>query len=85
MSRGGFTLIEVLISVLILFFSGSALLKFNSFIKNQFEEDVKKHRLALVGSVFSGEKRFDKLKEYQLLDFVKINICFVGVFFYCKY
>lgn len=73
MNRRGFTLIEVLISVLILFVSGSALFKFNSFIKSQFEKDIERHKLALVSSIVSGEKKYSKNKKYTFDALVKFD------------
>ncbi|NOQ31179.1 MAG: prepilin-type N-terminal cleavage/methylation domain-containing protein [Helicobacteraceae bacterium] len=73
MNKRGFTLIEVLISVLILFVTASALFRFNIFIKNQFEQDIESHKLIMLSSAVLGEKKYTKDTKYYLDTLVKLG------------
>ncbi len=70
-TRHAFTLLEVLMSILILFTMGLALLKFDSWIKEEIARYKKKSLLLLTSTPNLYESRKNALKKDTLYDTMK--------------
>lgn len=70
MRRGGFTFIEILISVLIITIASTAIFKFNMFIKNKTEKELLLKETMALSSPFFTTVKLDKTREYSVFDFV---------------
>lgn len=71
--RGGFSFVEVLVSVMILALLGSALIKFNSFNKRAMENNILSQENLLLSSAFMFEDEIDNDKEIELFELVKFE------------
>ena len=69
--RGGFSYVEVLISVAILAFLGVALLKFNSFNARAMEKNILTQENTLLSSGLLFEKKSKEKKDIRLFDVMK--------------
>ena len=65
--RSGFSFIEVLISIMVLAFLGTALIKFNSFNKRAMEHNIHSQEIILLSSSILSQKKLDNKKEVDLL------------------
>ena len=66
--RKAFSFVEVLISVAILAFLGTALIKFNSFNKRTMERNILSQENILLSSSLIFEKEVENNKEIELFD-----------------
>jgi prepilin-type N-terminal cleavage/methylation domain-containing protein len=71
--RGGFSFIEVLISIAILSFLGTALIKFNSFNKRVMEKNILNQESILISSSILFEQEIQNDKDIELFDLVKFE------------
>jgi len=65
--RSAFSFIEVLVSVMVLAFLGTALIKFNSFNKRAMERNILSQKTILLSSAILSQKKLDNKKEVDLL------------------
>ncbi|MDA3909705.1 MAG: hypothetical protein PF437_11520 [Sulfurimonas sp.] len=65
--RNAFSFVEVLVSVMVLAFLGTALIKFNSFNKRSMERNILSQELILLSSPILSQKKLDNEKEIDLL------------------
>ena len=66
--KKAFSFVEVLISVVILAFLGTAMIKFNSFNKRAMEKNILNQDHLLLSSALVYKKNIDNDKEITLLD-----------------
>ena len=71
--RGGFSFVEVLISVMILALLGTALIKFNSFNKRAMEKNILSQENILLSSAIMFEDEIDNDKEIELFELVEFE------------
>lgn len=71
--RSAFSYVEVLISVAILAFLGTALIKFNAFNKRAMEKNIRSQEILLLSSGFLFEKKTEGKKDMILFDLVKFT------------
>ncbi len=72
-SNRGFTLLEVLLSIFILFTMGLALLKFDGWIKHEMGRYREKALLLFTGTPNLYESRRSRLKDESLFDTMKFE------------
>ncbi len=70
-NRAAFTLLEVLLSIFILFTMGLALLKFDSWIKSEVKKYKEKSLLLYIGTPYLFESRKSSLKRESLYEKMK--------------
>lgn len=71
-TKSGFSFIEILVSVILLFIGLLALLKFDSFVKHDIEKNVNKHKILMLSSGYNlssieGTKSLDTLFKFPSL------------------
>jgi len=65
--RNAFSFVEVLISIMVLAYLGTALIKFNSFNKRAMESTIHSQAIILLSSPVLSQKKLDNKKEVDLL------------------
>ncbi len=71
--RKGFSFVEVLVSIVILAFLGTALIKFNSFNKRAMERAITMQENTLLSSSILFQETIDDGKEIELFDLTDFN------------
>ncbi|WP_373035043.1 hypothetical protein [Sulfurimonas sp.] len=71
--RNAFSFIEVLISVMVLAFLGTALIKFNSFNKRAMERNIHSQEIILLSSAILSRENLDNEKEMDLLSLTEFK------------
>jgi len=71
--KKAFSFIEVLISIMVLAFLGTALIKFNSFNKRAMEHTIHTQEILLLSSAIVSQKKLDNNKKVTLFSITKFT------------
>jgi hypothetical protein len=72
-TKSGFTFIEVLVSILLIFVFGSAVINLDAFIKDDIQKNTTKHALILSSSALLHSRKLDNKTNYRLYDFITFD------------